>query len=56
MDDLYTQLKRDLEEIEVGIITMRAKIRSLIGLYQRSNHPRRTERVASLRQLLRALA
>ncbi len=56
MDDLYTQLKRELEEIEVGVLTMRAKIRSLIALYQRSDHPLRTERVARLRQLLRKLA
>ncbi len=56
MNDLYTQLKRELEEVELGVATMRAKIRSLIDLYERSNHPLRAERVASLRQLLRKLA
>ncbi len=56
MDDLYTQLKRELEEVELGVATMRAKIHSLIDLYERSNHPLRAERVARLRQLLRKLA
>lgn len=56
MDDLYTQMKRELEEIEVGVNTLRAKTRSLIDLYQRSDHPLRERRVLELRLLLDKLS
>lgn len=56
MNDEYTRLKRDLEEIYATKARMESDIRTLIERLERSDHPLRTERVADLRQLLRKLA
>ncbi len=56
MNDDYTKLKRDLEEIYVEKARLESDIRALIEQVEKSDHPLRTERLASLRQLLRKLA
>ncbi len=56
MNDDYTKMKRDLEEIYVTKARMESDIRALIAQVEQSDHPLRTERLARLRQLLQKLA
>jgi len=52
MEDEYTRLKRELEEIEAMVAYLRSAIPLLIALYERSDHPLRRENIARLRKLL----
>jgi hypothetical protein len=56
MNDEYTQLKRDLEEIYVTKARLASDIKDLIERVEKSDHPLRINRLASLRHLLRKLA
>src|SRR5690348_9560982 len=48
-NDLFTQLKRELEEVEVRVTTLRSSISRLIERYERSDHPAKREHIARLR-------
>lgn len=52
MEDEYTLLKRDLEEIEAMIRWFRANIPPLIAQYERSDHPLKRENIARLHAIL----
>jgi hypothetical protein len=51
MNDEYTQLKRDYEEIAVTVLTLRHNISELLKRYERSDHPRKAEYIARLKRL-----
>ena len=52
MNDAYTMLKRELEEIEARVLSLRSSIPPLIEQYERSDHPLKRENIARLRTLL----
>jgi Zn-dependent protease with chaperone function len=56
MNDDYTKMKRDLEDIYATKARMESDIRNLIEQVEKSDHPLRNERLARLRQLLQKLA
>lgn len=56
MDDEYTQMKRELEEIDTAVETLKSRIRGLMRWFRRSDHPLRQMRVAELRKLLDQLS
>jgi hypothetical protein len=55
MDDEYTQMKRELEEIDIALELLKARLRSLMRWFQHSDHPLRHVRVAQLREILEKL-
>ncbi len=51
MNDEYTRMKRELEEILCTVYDLKVNIRILIEQLKRSDHPLKHERIAHLEKL-----
>ncbi len=51
MNDEYTRMKRELEEILCTVDDLKGNVRVLIERLERSDHPLRRERIAYLEKL-----